>query len=146
MVLSTLAYDGSSARLLRKISLLGLPYKVTLAATGILITKTDSLKNRLFRLTRIYDGLRVISYFIRCLPCGCIGINPATYVIAEGARSIIRRPEVGDKTQVIWKHALDYDTILKFMGTTGTDNNTAVFLDNFLPSTPTPFFLGRKRR
>lgn len=147
IIIDSRGYDLDSLEIYRAISKRNIPYVLT-PVSGVLPIKMVASKAYHFRrISKIFNPRKLGNYIIQRIPTTLLGVNPATFILAEGQKCDFARPGVTSKTKVIRTHALDYDIYLRLerqnVGAL-VEGNIAVFLDNYLPHHPDCLFSGTK--
>ncbi len=97
------------------------------------------LFNKLKKVTpqKLYNAL------YKRVPSKYIGIEPPTLVLAGGEKSINSNYPVGNDTEILWLHTLDYDIYLREKNNSvQVEPDVGVFLDEYLPFHPDYLQLG----
>lgn len=92
------------------------------------------------RILKAFNVKKLLDYLLKKMPLELLGVHPATFVIAEGFSSQIKRLGITKKTKIIRTHSLDYDIFLKIHSMEELESKTAVFLDSYLPYHPDYLF------
>jgi hypothetical protein len=89
---------------------------------------------------------RLFSYLFVRLPFEYLGVNPATFNILGGEKSLSAyRYPINDQTEKLWLHYWDYDAYLAEVDKpVANESNLVVFLDDYLPFHPDFTYLGIK--
>lgn len=132
-IFTSVPYGADTFAIYRAVSRRRIPYCVNVAsALPALAREPASYVSKLLRIT----PRRLFSYYLQHSPLRLSGISPASFVLAEGAKSSIARPEVNGATQIIRAHSLDYNIYLRLGRKGVTTDGSAVFLDSYLPFHP----------
>lgn len=89
---------------------------------------------------------RIPSVLFNRIHFNCLGIQPASLLLAGGEQSINRhRYPVNKTTKIIWTHTLDYDIYLRIKDkSVQNDHNMGVFLDELVPFHSDYLYMGVK--
>lgn len=90
-----------------------------------------------------YSPERLFKALFCRIPFNCMGIRPATVLLAGGERSIRGSCPISKDTEILWAHSLDYDIFLEEKDKpTQVDMKMGVFLDEYLPFHPDYIHMG----
>ena len=78
---------------------------------------------------------KLVNYGFLRLPLRWLRIKTARFVFAGGDEFLTRCHQypIGENTEIVWAHTLDYDLYLKERDRPSVDRPIAVFLDEYLP-------------
>ncbi|MBI5045192.1 MAG: hypothetical protein HZC02_04650 [Candidatus Levybacteria bacterium] len=80
---------------------------------------------------------KIIDFILSRIPCDKLGIKPASYFLAGGAKTSFSKQMINDRTEIIWGHYFDYDLYLREIKKPTPDREKiGVFLDEYLPYHP----------
>jgi len=136
-IISLLPYLRDTYKIFKVISKNKIPYSVRYDANPF-VENNPYNRSFLRRAARITPG-KVIYYLKNApirLKIGLFKNESATFVILGGARSVIDKSRVNQKTQKIWAHALDYDFYLNDQKSDARTEDIAIFVDIYLPFHP----------
>ncbi len=129
----------NNLKVLRQLAAAGTPY---------LIMAPNLYGARVPRLGEVPVGRRLavalrrialidpLNSIIARLPPRMLGVPSARYIVVNGLASCAANPLVGPETLTIAAHAADYDIFLRVAEQRRPAENTAVFLDQFVPFHP----------
>ncbi len=96
------------------------------------------------KLTKLFQ-MRAWKLLLMRLPPKLLGVKPPCLLLAGGEKSIENHYFPVDRdTEILRLHAFDYDLYLKERSVAAQDQDTAVFLDEFLPYHSDYAFVGEK--
>lgn len=140
-VINFCPYTPAALFIYRALSRFKIPYSVFMA-NAIPFGQKRELNIAWFysKIKRITLN-KLFNFIFPLIPSSYLGVHPATFILAGGEKSLIYKYPVSKKTEIIWLHTLDYDIYLEEKEYVETSNNTAVFLDEYLPFHEDYFFL-----
>jgi len=144
-IINTLNYNGDTFCIYRALSKNNIPYFVTAVSVFLPFTLNSTIKSKLLRYLKVFNPNKLKSYVLQRLPLRYLNILPAKFVIAEGLKCNIKRPEVASTTKMVRTHSLDYDIYLSLKNNpVNNPDNTWVYLDNYLVYHSDALFSGEK--
>lgn len=101
--------------------------------------KMDTIIKNLKKITIV----KILNALYKCVPYNYLGIKPANLILAGGTESIKYKYSIDKNTEILWLHALDYDSYIeKRDSPVQCDKNMGVFLDEYMPLHPDSVQLG----
>lgn len=135
-VICLISYNINSILIYRSLSIVNLPYCVHMANALPSVNKRekwDAILKNLKKLTLV----KILNAIFNYIPYYCLGIKPATFILAGGKESTYYKYPIDKKTEILWLHTTDYDIYLENRDTpVQYDINMGVFLDEYLPFHP----------
>lgn len=136
LIVCLIRYQLKSFSVYRAISRSKLPYCVFIANALPSIDRKKSAIDLFNNLKKITPYKIMNAVFVR-IPHKYMEIQPASIILAGGAKLININYPVTKKTETLWMHTLDYDIYLKLHhDNVQRDINVGVFLDEYLPFHP----------
>jgi hypothetical protein len=136
-VVSLIGYCYDSFPVFRALSKNKIPYSVSMA--NALPSGTQKLQpiDYLKKILRATPSKFINSVFNR-IQSKYLGIKSARFILAGGEQSCHYRYPVGQKTETLWIHTLDYDIYLQESNNSVLEpnQNTGVFMDEYIPFHP----------
>lgn len=135
-IICLISYNIKSFLIYRSLSMANLPYCVYMANALPSVNKREKLDAILKNLKKI-TLVKISNALFKYIPYYCLGIKPATFILAGGKESTHYKYPIDKKTEILWLHTLDYDIYLENrVIPVQCDINMGVFLDEYLPFHP----------
>ena len=131
----------------RALSRSGADYAISCANALPIPTHKENWLQFLLRKLRELISFRRMETWKRLfmkLPLRWLGVKPPRLILAGGSKSFNYPYPVGNRTDLLWVHTLDYDLYLKEKSNTSQERPIAVFLDEFFPFHPGYIIKGDK--
>jgi hypothetical protein len=145
-VVTLIAYQHGSIGIYRKLSSARVGYGVVVTNALPVMSAVKDPKAMIVQIRRS-SSAQLLKALTSRIPFQCLGIGPATVVLAGGEQSLryaASRP-VSEKTKILWAHTRDYDLYMYEQGKpVRSDMKTGVFLDEYLPFHPDYDHMGMK--